>query len=259
MTGRPEALVPWALVAGALAAMRGRRLGWAVVVAAAGSFVGGLAMAGLALSFQGATAIETSTVVVSRGSAAPLAVTVLASLAVAGPYRDGSWLHAALAEPSPARRMLAGAVPVLALGVGLGAIAVAAAAAGAAVLGPSAVPALPLAGAAHLAVVALWSMWMLGLGHASRSPLATLGIGAGLPLVVEPALSALLAQTAIAEARWLLPATSLRSLAELPVGDGAVLDGPTLALAPLLIAAALGWTAAAALAGWSRARAAQPR
>lgn len=248
-----------ALVAGALAALRGRRLGWAAVVAAAGSFLGGLAMAGLALRFGGATAIETSTVVVSRGSSAPLAVAVLAGLAVAAPYRDGSWLHAALAAPSPARRMLAGAVPVVSLAIVLGVVAVAAAAAGAAILGPSPLAALPLAGAAHLGVVALWSTWMLGLGHATRSPLATLGIGAGMPLVVEPALSGLLAQTPLAEARWLLPATSLRSLAELPVGDGAVLDGPPPEAAPLLVIAALGWTAAAVLAGWLRARAAQPR
>lgn len=247
------------LLAGELAALRGRRLGWAGAVAAVGSFVGGLAMGALALPFDDAAAIEVSTVVVSRGSSAPVAVALLASLAVAGPYRDGSWLHAALAVPSPARRMLAGAVPVAGVGVALGTIAVIAAAVGAAVVDPSALAALPLAGAAQLAAIGAWSVWLLCLGHATRSPIATLGIGAGLPVVVEPALSGLLALSPLAEARWLLPATSLRSLAELSVGDGALLDGPDLALAPLLATAVLGWTAVAALAGWLRACGAQPR
>ncbi|MGM1028751.1 MAG: hypothetical protein ACQEWM_02625 [Actinomycetota bacterium] len=248
-----------ALAAGELAALRGRRLGWAVVLAAVGSFLGGLAMAGLALALDDVAALETSTVVVSRGSSATVAVAVLASLAVAGPYRDGSWLHAALAEPSPARRMLAGAVPVIALGVRLGAIAVVAAAAGAAVVDPGTLAAVPLVAAAHLPAVGVWSAWMLCLGHATRSPLATAAVGAGLPLMIEPALAGALAQSALADVRWLLPATSLRSLAELPVGDGALLDGPPLALSPMLVAAALGWTVIAGLAGWLRARAAQPR
>lgn len=248
-----------ALAAGELAALRGRRLWWAAVVAAAGSFVGGLAMAGLALQLDGVAAVEASTVVVSRGSSAAVAIAVLASLAAAGPYRDGSWLHAALAVPSPARRILAGAVPAAVLGLVLAVIAVAAAAVGAAVVDPQTLGALPLAGAAHVAVVVVWTVWMLCLAHATRSPLATLGVGAGLPVVVEPALSGLLAQSVLADARWLLPATTLRSLAELPVGQGAVLDGPAPEHAPLLVAAATGWTALAVLAGWLRARGAQPR
>lgn len=247
------------LLAGELAALRGRGLWWAAVVAVGGSLLGGLAMAALVLPFDDIASLEASTVVVSRGSSTPVAVALLTSFAVAGPYRDGSWLHAALAVPRPARRMLAGAAPVIALGLGLGVLGVAAAAAGAAIVDASALAALPAAGAAQLAVVAVWSVWLLCLGHATRSPLATLGIGAGLPLIVEPALSGLLAQSSLGEARWLLPATSLRSLAELPVGDGAVLDGPPLELAPLLAATALGWTAIAALAGWLRARGAQPR
>ncbi|MGY3127975.1 hypothetical protein ACVWW9_001474 [Agrococcus sp. UYP33] len=248
------------LAAAELAAMRGRRLGWAVVLAAAGSCVGGLAMAALVLPFDAAAAIEASTVVVSRGSAAAVAVAVLAALAVAGPYRDGSWMHAALAVPHVGRRLAAGAVPAVGLGVGLGAVAIASAAVGAALVDASALRALPAAAAAHLGAIAVWSVWLVCLAHATRSPLATLGIGAGLPLVAEPALAGLLAMTPMADARWwLLPGIALRSLAEVPVGEGVVLDGPSPAQLPLLLASVLGWTAAAALAAWLRARGAQPR
>lgn len=247
------------LVAGDLAALRGRGLWWAAAVAAVGSFAGGLAMAALVLSVGGAGAVESSTVIVSRGSTATLAVAVLASLGIAGQYRDGSWLHASLAAPWPVRRALASIVPAIALGAGLGIIAVAASAAGAALVEPRALAALPLAASAHLAAVIAWSCWMACLAHASRSPLATLAAGGGLPLVAEPAASGLLAQTGLAEARWLLPATALRSLAELPVGAGAVLDGPTAARAPLLVVVALGWTALAVLAAWLRLRGASPR
>lgn len=245
--------------AGELAALRGRRLWWSAVVAAAGSLVGGMAMAGLVLPFEEASAIEASTVVISRGSASAVAVAVLASLAVAGPYRDGSWMQAALAVPSPAPRLVASGVPTVVLGAGIGAVAVASTAIGAGLVDPSALGALPPAAAAHLAAVAVWSAWMACLAHATRSPLATLGVGAGLPLVAEPAVAGALAQAAMPDARWLLPATSLRSLSELPVGDGAVLDGPPPGLAPVIVAAALGWSVLAVIAAWLRAGGAQPR
>ncbi|MGC5077268.1 hypothetical protein [Agrococcus sp. DT81.2] len=247
------------LAAAELIALRGRRLWWAVVVGGAGSFAGGFAIAALVLPFDEASAVESSIVVVSRGSTAAVAVALLASLAVAGPYRDGAWMHAALAAPSPGMRMIAGAVPVVALSTGVAAIAVTAAAAGAAVLDPDPLAALPLAAAGHLAVVAVWSVWMLCLAHATRSPLATLAVGAGLPLAVEPAIAGALALSAIPGARWLLPGATLRSLAELPIGIGAVVEGPSLADAPMLAAAALGWTALAILAAWARAHGAPPR
>lgn len=242
------------------AALRGRRLWWSAVVAAGGSLVGGLAMAGLLVAFDGASAVEWSTVVVSRGSTAPIAVALLASLGVASGYRDGSWMHAALAAPAPAMRIAASAVPTLAIGLGLGAVAAVAAVAASVLVDPGrlvsvgVLAALPLAVAVHVTVAVVWSAWMLCVAHATGSPLATLGIGAGLPLVIEPAVAGALAQTALADARWLLPGASLRSLAELPVGRGAVLDGPPPELAPALAAAALGWTAIAAIAAWARAR-----
>lgn len=240
--------------------MRGRRAGWAIGIAAAGSWAGGLAMAALVLPFGEVAAIEASTVVVSRGSAAAVAVAALASLVVAGPYRDGSWVHLALAVPSAAHRLAVTALPAVGAGVALGAAAVAAAALGAALAAPAALTALPAAAAAHLGSIAVWSLWMACLAHAARSPLVTLGVGAGMPLVIEPALGGLLALTPLADARWsLLPATALRSLAELPVGAGVVLHGPTSDRAPLLLASVLGWTAAAALAAWARMRAAPPR
>lgn len=247
------------LVTAELAALRGRRLAVAAAVSAVGSLVGGLAMGALLLPFAEASPVEASTVVVSRGSAAPTAIAVLAALAVAAPYRDGSWMHAALGVPSPVARLVAGAVPIAAIAMGLGAIAVGAAAAGAAVVHPVALGALPLAGAAHVGAIAIWTVWMLGLAHASRSPALTLALGAGLPLVVEPAIAGLLAHSAAAEARWLLPALALRSLAELPVGDGSVLDGPPPELAPAIGAAAVCWTAVAAVAAWLRARGPLPR
>ena len=244
-----------------LVAMRGRRLAWCAAVATLGSFAGGLAMGALVVPFAGAIdPAEASTVVVSRGSAAQAAVAVLAGLAIAAPYRDGSWMHAALAAPSPMRRLLAGAVPVLALALGLGGLAIAAAAAGASLVEPGALAALPAAAGIHLAVVGVWTWWMLCLAHASRSALATLAVGQGLPLVVEPALAGLLAQTAMADARWaLLPSLALRSLGELPSGGGAVLDGPPPEQAPLLLVALTAWTAAATVVAWLRARRAQPR
>jgi hypothetical protein len=242
-----------------LAALRGRRLWWAAVVAATGSLTGGFAMAALVLPFERASAVESSIVIVSRGSTATVAVALLASLAVASPYRDGAWMHAALAAPSPALRMAASAVPVVALGTAVGAIALTAAAVGAAILDPAAVAALPLAAALHLAVVAVWSVWMLCLAHATRSPLATLAVGAGLPLVAEPAIAGALAQSSVPDARWMLPGATLRSLAELPIGTGAVIDGPPAAYAPMLAAAALTWTAIAVLAAWSRVRGAPSR
>lgn len=247
------------LAAAELVALRGRRLWWSAVVAATGSLVGGLAMAALLLPFDGASAIESSVVVVSRGSSAAIAVALLASLGVAAPYRDGAWMHAVLAVPAPAPRLAASAVPVVALGVAVGGIAVSAAAAGAAIIDAGALASLPLAAASHLVVVALWSVWMLCLAHATRSPLATLAVGAGLPLVAEPAIAGALAHSAAPEARWLLPGTALRSLSELPVGSGVVLDGPPPEHAPALVVAVAGWTALAVLAACARARGAQPR
>ena len=247
------------LAAAELVALRGRRLWWSAVVAATGSFVGGVAMAAVLLPFDDASAVESSVVVVSRGSTAAVAVALLASLGVAAPYRDGAWMHAVLAAPAPAPRLAATAVPVVALGLGVGAIAVAATAVGAAIVHPGALAALPLAATAHLAAVGVWSVWMLCLAHATRSPVATLAVGAGLPLVAEPGLAGAIAHSALPEARWLLPGTVLRSLSELPIGSGAVLDGPTPERVPMLVAAAAGWTALAVLAALARARGAQPR
>lgn len=86
-----------------------------------------------------------------------------------------------------------------------------------------------------------------------------LGIGIGLPLLVEPGVAAGLALVDAAPARWMLPTTALRAVMEgavdtpvtlAPIGDGAV----------AVAVAAIGcWTLLAVAAAWARMRSAQPR
>lgn len=237
----------------------GRRQGWALAIAIFGSAAGGAASSALVAQLGQMPALDAATTIVSRGSAALLAITLFAGLGVAGPYRDGAWVHAALAEPRPTRRLLNAAAPTVALGLALAATAALAAILGAAVVALPAASAIAIAMGAHLAVAALWSLWMLLLAHAMRSPLGVLAIGAGLPLVVEPLLGGLLAQTPMPEARWLLPSTALRALGELPVVEGAVIARLEPQLVPLVVIVVAGWTSVIVAAAWLRMRSPQPR
>lgn len=237
----------------------GRRQGWALAVAVLGSLAGGAASSALVAQLGQMPALDAATTIVSRGSAALLAITLLAGLGVAGPYRDGAWVHAALAVPGPTRRLIIAASPVIALGLLLAAVAALAAILGAAVVALPAASAIVIAVSAHLAIAALWSLWMLLLAHAIRSPMGVLAIGAGLPLVVEPLVGGLLAQTSTPEVRWLLPSTALRAIGELPVVEGVVIARLDPQLVPLVVAVVAGWTAVLAAAAWLRMRSPQPR
>ncbi|WP_413316869.1 hypothetical protein AA0Z99_09590 [Agrococcus sp. 1P02AA] len=239
--------------------LRGRRQGWVLVLAVAGSLAGGLTSGAIAAQVGSVGPLELATMSVSRGAATPIAVALLAALAVAGPYRDGGWLHAVLGEPRALPRALAGAVPMLGLSLLLGLLSATIAAVSAAALVGFDLGALALAVSAHLLVTTIWSAWMLCLAHATRSPLATLAVGVGVPVIVEPALAGLMAQLRLDPARWALPGQALRAVGEVAAGGGAVLLPVPVGALAIAVAAIAACTLAAVLAAWLRMRAAQPR
>jgi hypothetical protein len=243
-----------------LAAMvLGRRPWIPGAIALVGSGLAGLAVGGLLSQAAASSDLEAATAIVSRGSAAHLAIAVLASLGVAGPYRDGGWMHAALAHPRPAPRLALTVVPMLLPALILAALSSAAAVAGAAALVQPSLDATLAATGIHLGTCTAWAVWMAALAHASRSPMLVLAVGLALPLIVEPAVSGVLVAAGLGGFRWLMPAQALRALAEGVVVDGAVLapvgDEPV----RLAVAALVGWTAIAVLAAGARLRGARPR
>lgn len=249
--------------AGMAAAMlrlaRDVRLRWILAFSMVVSFGGGLMHGVLAERLGGIDAIELQTAVVSRGAATQLAIVLLMVVAVASPYRDGTWLHAALAEPRPLRRLLIFGAPLLALCVVLAAASAAAATAGASAVDQLEPGGVALSGSLHLAVMLLWALWLLCLAHATRSPMLTMVIGAGLPIVVEPALAGLLAQADLGTLRWLLPGQALRAIAELPATGGGLLQPVPAEGLPVAVATLVACTAAAVAAAWLRLRGSQPR
>lgn len=238
---------------------RDRRQRWVLVFAVVASLGGGLLNAALAAQLGGVDAVELQTAIVSRGAATPLAIVLVMTIAVAGTYRDGSWLHAALAEPRPFRRLLVGAVPALAICLILALVSAGSATAAATVVSAIDPTSVVLATCLHLAVSSIWALWMLCLAHAVRSPIWTFAIGAGLPIVVEPAVAGLLTQAGLGGHRWALPGQALRAMAELPVlGDALLQPVPPEAL-PVAVTSIVVCTAAAATAAWLRLRGPQPR
>lgn len=232
---------------------------WILACSVAASFGGGLVHGALAAQLGGIDAVELQTAVVSRGAATPLAVVLLMMVVVADPYRDGSWLHAALAEPLPLRRLLVSAVPALAACCLLALVSAAAATAGAGVTRPIEFAVVAGSFGLHLAVTSIWALWMLGLAHATRSPLLTLAVGAGLPIVVEPTLAGLLSQTDLGALRWLLPGNALRAVAEQPaIGGGLLQPVPPEAL-PAAIVTITACTLGIGTSAWLRLRGPQPR
>lgn len=238
--------------------LQDRRLGVLAVLAALCSLAAGFVTAALAARLGGVAPIELQLAVVSRGAASQLAVVLVMTIAVAGRYRDGSWLHAALAQPRPGRRLLVAATPLLPACLALGLLCALAAATGAAIVGRADPTAVLVPVCLHLAALSIWSLWMLGLAHLSRSPLLTLALGAGL-LMVEPAVAGLLAQAGLDGWRWLLPGQALRALAELPAVGGALLQPVPPAALPTAIAAIVACTGAIGAAAWLRLRGPQPR
>lgn len=236
------------------------RLRWVLAVAVAASLVGGLLHGALAARLGGIDAIELQTAAVSRGAATQLVVVLVVLIAVAGPYRDGTWLQLALAEPRPTRRLLVSTVPVLAVCGALALVCASAATAGAGAaaggIEPSAVV-LPVG--LQLVVSSIWTLWVLGLAHAVRSPMLTLAVGAGLPIVVEPAVAGLLTPAGLGSLRWALPGQALRALAELPATGGGLLQPvPSAALTPAILTIVV-CTGAVGAAAWLRLRGPQPR
>ncbi|WP_405216154.1 hypothetical protein [Agrococcus sp. Ld7] len=247
------------MAAATLRLLHDSRLRWLFAGALLASFAGGLVHGALAARLGGMDAIELQTAAVSRGAATPLAVVLLVLIAVAGRYRDGSWLHEALAEPRPTRRLLVSAAPVLAA---CGAIALSCGAAAAAGSGAAGriEPGLALVAVGlHLVVSGIWALWMLGVAHATRSTMLTLAIGAGLPVVVEPAIAGLLAQGDLGALRWLLPGQALRAIAELPATGGVLLQPVPPAVLPAALGTIVACTAAIGMAAWLRERGPQPR
>ncbi|WP_035254969.1 hypothetical protein [Agrococcus lahaulensis] len=238
-----------------LVAMLGGRRPWLpLALAVVGSALAGLAAGGLLAQTGASSDLEAATVVVARGSAAQLAIVVLASLGVAAPYRDGSWMHAALANPSAARRLALSIAAMLVPALLLAVLSSAAALAGAAALVRPGAGAVLVAAGIHLATSAAWAVWMAALAHASRSPMLVLAAGLALPLLVEPGIAGALALASLDGLRWLLPGQALRALAEGIVADGAVLARIDAAAMRLGGAAAVGWTAIVVLAAWARMR-----
>lgn len=243
-----------------LAAMLlGRRLWIPVAIAVVGSALAGLAVGGLLSRAAASSDLEAATAIVARGSAAQLAIVVLASLGVAGPYRDGAWLHAALAHPRPARRLALTAVPMLVPALLLAAVSSATAVAGAAVLVRPSLGAILTATGVHLVASTAWAAWMAALAHATRSPMLVLAVGLALPLIVEPGIGGALVGAGLDGLRWLLPCHALRALAEGTVADGAVLAPIGDDAVRVAASAALGWTVIAVLGAWARLRGTRPR
>lgn len=238
---------------------RDGRYRWILACSLLVSFGGGLVHAAIAAGLTGVEAIELQTAVISRGAATPLGVVLLMVVAIAGPYRDGSWLHAALAEPRASRRLLVSAVPIGAACAVVAVASAAAATAGAAVMGRIEPPSIMLSTALHLAVTQIWALWMLCLAHATRSPMLTLAIGAGLPILIEPATAGLLTQADLGDLRLALPGQALRALAELPATGGALLQPVPAEALPLAIVTIVICTGAAAASAWLRLRRPQPR
>ncbi|MCH1884199.1 hypothetical protein [Agrococcus sp. ARC_14] len=236
-----------------------RRLRWILALAVGCSAIGGLVHAAIAAQLPGIDAIELQTAVVSRGAATQLAVVLLMSVAVAGRYRDGSWLQLALAEPRPSRRLLTAAAPALSASVLLALVSAASATAAAALVSRIDPPSLALATCLHVAVTTIWALWTLCLAHASRSPMLTLAIGAGLPIVVEPAAAGLLTQADLAGLRWAMPGHALRVLAELPATGGALLQPVPPEALPAALGTVIVCTAVLAAIAWLRLRGSQPR
>lgn len=239
----------------ALAAMLlGRRPWIPLVIAVAGSALAGLAIGGLLSQAPASSDLEAATAIVARGSAAQLAIVVLASLGVAGPYRDGAWVHEALAHPRPARRLALSLVPMLLPALALAAVSSAAAVAGAAVLVQPGLGAILTATGLHLVASTAWAVWMAALAHATRAPMLVLAVGLALPLIVEPGIGGALVAARLDDLRWLMPSHALRAVVEGVVVDGAVL-APVGDAALRLAAAALAlWTAVALLAAFARLR-----
>lgn len=235
------------------------RLRWILALALAASLAGGLVYGALAARLGDIDAIELQTAVVSRGAATQLAIVLVVLVAVAGPYRDGSWLHAALAEPRPSRRLLVSALPVLACCAALALVSAAAALAGAGLVGRLELSGVALAVSLHLAVSSIWALWVLGLAHAVRSPMLVLAVGAGLPIVVEPAVAGLLTQAELGALRWSLPGQALRAIAELPSAGGGLLQPVPSEALPAVIPTIVACTAVVGTAAWLRLRGAQPR
>lgn len=242
-----------------VATVLGRRAWVWLIVAVFGSAVSGLISGGLLSQMSSASAIEQATVIVARGSAAQIAIVVLASAGIAGAYRDGSWMHAALACPNAARRLGIGLAAVLPITVALGAVSAVAAIAGAAPFARADPPALVIAIGLQLLISGIWGLWIISLAHAVRSPLVVLAIGLGLPLVVEPGLGGGFALAGVDGLRWLLPGQALRAVAERAAGEGAVLAGVEDAALVTAILATVGWSALALAGAWWRMRGAQPR
>lgn len=235
------------------------RLRWILVFALIASFGGGLVHGAIAERLGDIDAIELQTAVVSRGAATPLAVVLVVLVAVAGPYRDGSWLHAVLAEPRPSRRLLVSAVPVLAGCAVLALASAVSATAGAAAAGRLEPDGVAVSVCLHLAVTSIWTVWVLSIAHATRSTMLTLAVGAGVPIVLEPTVAGLLAQADLGALRWLLPGQALRAIAELAATGGVLLQPvPTEAL-PTAVATIVACTAAVGTAAWLRLNGSQPR
>lgn len=250
--------LPRLLHAEALATLVGRRAGVVLALAIAGSVVAGL-VAGALLAQLEAGDGETAVAIVSRGSAAQLAITVFASLSIAGPYRDGSWMQSALALPSAALRLLVSVLLVLLVASAVAVVADGAAVAGAAAFAKAGPSALLRAVAVSLFASGIWAVWMAGLAHATRAPMLVLAVGVGLPLLLEPGLASALSLTEVEQVRWLLPTTALRALSEGYVEDPVMLAPVGTEAIGLAIAAVLSWTALAVAAAWIRMRGAQPR
>lgn len=235
------------------------RLRWVLVFALIVSFGGGFVHGAIAEALGDIDAMELQTAVVSRGAASPLAVVLVVLVAVAGPYRDGSWLHAVLAEPRPARRLLVSTVPVLAGCAVLALASAASATAGAAAAGRFEPDGVAVSVCLHLAVTSIWTVWLLGIAHATRSPILTLAIGAGVPIVLEPTAAGLLTQVDLGALRWLFPGQALRAIAELPATGGVLLQPVPIEAQLTAAATIVACTAAVGAAAWLRLRGSQPR
>ncbi|ERG63902.1 hypothetical protein L332_05390 [Agrococcus pavilionensis RW1] len=237
----------------------GRRPWIPLTLALVGSGLGGLATGALLAHAAASTDLEAATVVIARGSAAQPAIAVLASLGVAAPYRDGSWMHAALAHPRPAHRLALSIGSTLVPALLLAALSSAAALAGAAALVRPSLDAALVVVSIHLGTAAAWAVWMAALAHASRSPLLVLAVGLALPLLVEPGIAGALALAGLDGVRWLLPGQALRAVSEGIVAGGTVLAPIGAAELRLAAAALVGWSAVAVLAAWARLRGGRPR
>lgn len=230
----------------------GRRIAVLAAVAVGASTASALSTALLVGALRPAP-LEAAVVAVHRGSAASVAIALAVAVLVGADHRHGT---AALAwmQLGGRRRLLVIAAVQVALAATLAALGGGMALAAVGLLADAAFEGAPAVLAAHVALMALWSTWLVCVVTLTGSMLTTVACGLAVPLVVEPAVAGALVAAGAPGFERMLPTTALRMLGELAAaGERVVLAPGSPDDAWIVPCVVVGWTVLLTGLAWRRA------